>query len=232
MPIRQWLKSANFAIEGILHAARHQRHLRYHFYAAVIVLVTSYTLGVTKTEFLIITLAVIAVLVAEMLNSAIEAVVDLLSPEHHEQARAAKDIAAGAVLITAFGSLVVGYIVLLPYLERIFTEGMHLSPRPKEEVAVMAFILVLILVILLKAYLGKGHPLRGGMPSGHAAVSFSVWVSVTFITRSFLASLLCLVLATAISHSRISSGVHKPWEVVMGALMGALLTFVLFWVFT
>src|ERR1039458_6869916 len=110
MPLRQWIKSANYAIEGILHGASTQRHLRYHFYSAAVVLLLSTILGVSKSEFIVLTLAVILVLSAEMLNSAIEAVVDLISPDYAEKARIAKDIAAGAVLITAFGAAILGYI--------------------------------------------------------------------------------------------------------------------------
>ena len=66
MPLRKWIKSADFAIEGILHAARTQRHLRYHFYSATAVLLVSYVLGVTRTEFMIISLSVIAVLLGDV----------------------------------------------------------------------------------------------------------------------------------------------------------------------
>jgi diacylglycerol kinase (ATP) len=232
MPLRQWLRSSNYAIEGILHAAKTQRHLRYHFYAASVVLVTSYVLGITKTEFLIIALAVIAVLVAEMVNTAFEAMVDLLSPEHAPQARAAKDIAAGAVLITAFGAVLIGYIVLFPYVSEVVAEGPYLTKHPKEEVAVIAFVLILILVILLKAYFGTGHPLSGGMPSGHSALAFSVWMSITLTSGNVLVSLLCFLLATAIAQSRVTTKTHKPWEVILGGLLGAAITFVLFQVFS
>jgi len=87
MPLRRWIKSANFAIEGILHAAKNQRHLRYHFFSAAFILFLGYLLGVTRTEFVIISLAVILVISAEMLNSAVEVVVDILSPEYSEKAR-------------------------------------------------------------------------------------------------------------------------------------------------
>lgn len=231
MPVKQWLKSADHAIEGILHAAKTQRHLRYHFYAAAFVLTACYALGLTKNEFLIIALAVIAVLTAEMMNSAVEAMVDLLEPEHHERARTAKDIAAGAVLITAFGAAVIGYIVLFPYIKRVFHRGIEITKHAPWEISAIAVILILIIVILLKAYFGKGHPLSGGFPSGHAAVAFSICVSVIYITRNFLVSLLSFVLALMISASRVTSGVHRPLEVVAGALLGAAVTFILFKVF-
>jgi diacylglycerol kinase (ATP) len=231
MPIKKWLGSANHAIEGILHAAKTQRHLRYHFYAAAFVLTLSYALGLTRNEFLLIALAVIAVLMAEMMNSAIEAMVDLLEPEHHERARIAKDIAAGGVFITAFGALVIGYIVLFSHIQRVFHKGLEIAKHAPWEISVIAVILVLISVILLKAYFGKGHPLSGGLPSGHAALAFSVCVSVIYITHDFMASILSFMLALMIAVSRVTSGIHRWIEVVLGAAIGAGITFVLFKVF-
>jgi diacylglycerol kinase (ATP) len=231
MPLRQWIKSANFAIEGILHGARTQRHLRYHFYSAAAVLLLSTVLGVSKSEFIVLTLAVILVLSTEMLNSAIEAVVDLLSPHYAEKARIAKDIAAGAVLIAAFGAAILGYIILFPYIKSVFHDGLTIAKHSKEEIALISLVLVLIAVIIAKAYFGKGHPLSGGMPSGHSALAFSAWVCITYITESFVTSLLCFFLAAAIAQSRVLLRAHKPWEVIAGALLGSVLTFLLFRVF-
>jgi len=232
MPFKQWLISANFAIEGILYAAKTQRHLRYHFFAAVAVLLVSYILGVTKTEFLIISLSVIAVILAEMFNTAIEAVVDIISPGHSEKARVAKDMAAGAVLVTAFGVAVIGYIILFPYLQAVFRDGLHVTKHSKEEITGIAFILVIMLVVITKAYFGKGLPLRGGMPSGHAALAFSAWVATTYLTENFVVSLLSFVIAVIIAHSRVVTREHTVWEVVLGSLMGALVTFLLFRLFS
>lgn len=232
MPLRKWIKSANFAIEGILHGAKTQRHLRYHFYSAAAVLLASYILGVTRTEFMIIALAVIIVLTAEMLNTALETVVDLLSPEFSEKARVAKDMAAGAVLITAFGAAVLGYVVLFPYVDLAFKEGLRIAKHSKAEVSLIALILVLISVVMVKAYFGKGHPLSGGMPSGHSALAFSLWVSVTYITENFMTSFFCLLLAVAVAQSRIAIRVHTPAEVIVGAVLGSVLTFLLFRVFS
>jgi len=231
MPLRAWLKSANHAIEGILHGARTQRHLRYHFISAAAVLFFSYMVGVSKAELVIIALAVILVLAAEMMNSAIEAVVDILSPEYSEKAGIAKDIAAGAVLITAFGAAVLGYVVLFPYVKIIFSEGFHIAKHSKEEISFIAFILVLIAVIVTKALFGKGHPLSGGMPSGHSALAFSVWVSITYITENLYISILCFLLAVWIAQSRVTIRMHTRLEVMLGALLGTLLTFLLFRLF-
>ncbi|MBF0506935.1 MAG: diacylglycerol kinase [Nitrospirae bacterium] len=231
MPLRKWVDSTGFAIEGILYAARTQRHLRYHLYTAAFVLLLSYVLGLTRTDFLIIAIAVILVLIAEMINTAIEYVVDLLSPELNESARIAKDVAAGAVLITAFGAAVIGYIILFPYFSAEFQRGLHIAKHSKEEITLIATILVLITVIVLKSYFGKGQPFRGGMPSGHAALAFSVWVAITYSTESFAASLLSFALAAIIAQSRVTVRAHNPYEVIAGAVLGAGLTLLLFFIF-
>lgn len=231
MPLKQWIKSANFAIEGILYAAKTQRHIRYHFYSAAAALILSYILGISRTEFLIISLAVITVLLAELFNTAVEAVVDLLSPEHSEKARVAKDVAAGSVFITALGAAVIGYIVLLPPVLRSFREGFRIAKHTGEEISVASFLLVLIIVVMAKAYFGKGTPLRGGIPSGHAALAFSVWVAVTYTTGSVIASIFCFFLAGAVAASRVTSGIHTIWEVVLGSAIGASITFMLFQIF-
>jgi diacylglycerol kinase (ATP) len=231
MPIRKWIESANNAIEGILHAAKTERHLRYHLYCAAFVLTASYIIGVSRNDFLIISIAVILVLLAEMMNTAVEYVVDILSPEHSEKARTAKDVAAGAVLITAFGAAVIGYIILFPYFAEIFRTGMSTAGHSKDETALIALILVLIIVIMLKAYSGKGHPLRGGMPSGHAAIAFSIWVTITYITKNLTVSVICFVLSMLIAQSRLTLKAHTPLEVIAGALLGAGITFLLFFIF-
>ncbi|MDA8088675.1 MAG: diacylglycerol kinase [Nitrospiraceae bacterium] len=232
MPLNAWIRSAGFAIEGILHAAKTQRHLRYHFYAAFIVLFTSFVLGVSRVEFLIIAVSIILVLAAEMFNTAVEATVDILCPQPSEKARIAKDIAAGSVLVTSCGVAVTGMIILYPYMGRLFEKGFQVARHSGDDIALMALVFVLISVVLLKAKFGKGHPLAGGMPSGHAALAFSVWVSITYLTGNFLVSVLTFVLAFAVSRSRVKKRIHESFEVLAGGALGSAVTFFFFKLFS
>lgn len=232
MPFKQFLKSVNFAIDGIIHAAKTQPHVRYHFYAAVAILLVSYILGVTRIEFLVIALSVIAVLLAEMFNTAIEAIVDIVSPEHTEKAKVVKDIAAGAVFVTSIGVAVIGYIVLMPYIRESFHKGLSIAKHTKEEITIIALLIVIILVVITKSYFGKGRPLKGGMPSGHAACAFSAWVAITFVTENFVVSLISFILALLIAQSRVLTKAHNQWEVILGSLIGASVTFLLFRLFS
>ncbi len=231
MPLRKLVESANHAIEGILHSAKTQTHLRYHLYTVILILLLSFVLGVSKTEFIAVAIVSIIVLSVEMLNTAVEATVDHMFKEYDERAKIIKDIAAGAVLLTAIGSAVIGYIIFVPYLKDIFENGLKIAKHSGEDIAIIAFVVVLILVIITKVILGKGAPLRGGMPSGHAAFAFSVWVAVTFLSESFMPSFLILMLALFIAQSRVSVGAHRPWEVILGALLGSVVTFFLFQLF-
>lgn len=232
MPLRKWIKSANFAIEGILYAAKTQRHMRYHLYAAILVLIVSFILGVSWTEFVVLITLAIIVIAVEMLNTAIEIITDILFKEYDQRAKIIKDTAAGAVLISAIGAAIIGYIILFEPVKNFFYRGLSIAKHTGTEIAVVALLVVLILVVITKAFSGKGKPLKGGMPSGHAAVAFSIWISVIFITESFMPSALVFAMAVVIAQSRVYVGIHKPLEVVLGALLGITVTFLLFKVFS
>jgi diacylglycerol kinase (ATP) len=231
MPLRKFIESANDAINGILHAAKTQRHMRYHLFTAIMLLIFSLILGISWTEFAVLVVLAIIVISTEMLNTALETITDILFKEYDTRAKIIKDTAAGAVLITALGASVIGYIILFNPLKRMFHEGLTVAKHAGEDIAAIALVVVLILVVLIKALFGRGTPLKGGMPSGHAAVAFSVWTAVTFLTEGFLPSLLIFLLAVLIAQSRVTTGIHKPWEVIFGALVGIAVTFFLFSLF-
>jgi len=206
--------------------------MRYHFYAAIIILIVSFSIGITWSQIMILITLSIIVLSVEMLNSALETITDILFRDYDERAKRIKDMAAGAVLITAMGAAVIGFVILFEPVKNFFYTGLNIAKHAKSDVAIVSLIVVLIMVVLTKSFFGKGEPLRGGMPSGHAAVSFSMWVAVTMISESFIPSLLVLFMAVIIAQSRVSTGAHRPLEVIVGALLGITVTFTLFKLFS
>ena len=104
------------AARGIGYAFCSQRNLKIQLAIGVLVVAAGFALDISRAEWLAIVLAIMVVAVAEVVNTAVESVTDLASPEWHELARAAKDAGAGAVLLASAGSVVVGLIVFVPYI--------------------------------------------------------------------------------------------------------------------
>ena len=220
----RFIDSVNCAIEGIIHTARTQKHMRHHFLAALLLLLAVLFLKVSPLEFTLLTISVCFVLFAELINTALEAVVDLVSPEYHPLAKIAKDVAAGGVLVAAFGAAVMGYLILSKYIFPVYKEALGVMGTPAETGTVVALLAVVIVVVILKAVSGKGTPLEGGLPSGHAAVAFAIATIVTLNTQDPLTSILTITLAVMVSHSRLLLRYHTVREVLLGAVTGIAVT--------
>ena len=225
------LDSFNYAFEGIIHVLRTQRNLRIHFLAAVLVFGGAIALGVTRLQLIALVLAIAFVLVAEMLNTAIEGVIDVSTTSFDPNAKLAKDIAAGAVLIASITAVAVGYLVFESAAGHRTTHLLDQVRKGPAEVTLVALVLVVLLVIATKAWTGRGTPLRGGLPSGHAALAFAGWVAITYLVgdeHRFVVSSLTLIMALLVAQTRVESGIHSLLEVTYGAALGALTTLVVF----
>lgn len=119
MTKRSFKESFRDAGSGFWYCFSTQRNMRVHLAAAVLVLVISGLIGLSRLEFALVVFAISFVLVAEMINTAIEKTIDIYVQAYHPQARVAKHIAAGAVLLAAVNAVVIGLLVFLPHL-RVF----------------------------------------------------------------------------------------------------------------
>jgi diacylglycerol kinase (ATP) len=198
--------------------------MRTHFISAVVVLLVALFLRVSPIEFALLALSVLLVLCAELINTAMEAVVDLVSPEFHPLAKIAKDTAAGSVLLAACGAGITGYLILAKYILPLYGKVLRMLGTQSDLGTMVSILIVTIAVIMIKSLTGKGTPLQGGIPSGHAAVAFSIATAVSLNTGEPLISLLSIALATMVSHSRLLMKIHTMREVIVGSLVGAGIT--------
>ena len=232
---RTLLESFNFAVEGIVHVVRTQRNMRIHLLAAVIVLVAAIWVGVSKLELIALLLAIAFVFIAEMINSALEQAIDVATTSFDPLAKLAKDVAAGAVLIATVNAIAIGYLV---FSSQIADRSSRLLDRLRDapaEVTLIALVVTVIIVIAAKAYTGRGRPLSGGLPSGHAAVAFAGWMAATLIvggSHRFLISSLTFIMALLVAQTRVEAGIHSALEVTYGGVLGALVTLAVFQLFT
>jgi diacylglycerol kinase (ATP) len=198
--------------------------MRIHFAVAVAVLVAAVATGVSRLELIALLLSIAFVLIAEMINTAIEGAVDVSTTSFDPNAKLSKDIAAGAVLIATVNAVAVGYLVFSGQVADASTRLLDRLADAPAELSLVALVLTILLVIATKALTGRGRPLRGGLPSGHSAVAFAIWMAVTLIVDAhrFLVSSLVLIGALLVAQTRVESGVHSTLEVFYGALLGSI----------
>ena len=225
------IESFNFAIEGVIHVLRTQRNMRLHFAAAVAVIVVAVAVGVSKIELSVLLISIAFVLVAEMINTAVEGAIDAATTSFDPMAKLAKDIAAGAVLIASVNAVAVGYLVFAGKAADKTADVLDRVRSAPAQITLVALVLTVIIVIATKAWTGRGTPLRGGLPSGHAAVAFAGWMAATYIvgdSHRFVVSALTFMMAVLVAQTRVESGVHSALEVAYGGALGALVTLSVF----
>ena len=115
MSIRKRISSVQYALQGLVDLVKSQPNARIHLAASVAVTFAGFYFGITKAEWLAVVLCMAFVISMEAVNTALEYLTDLVSPEHHPLAGKVKDVAAAAVLIAAIGAVVVGLIVFVPH---------------------------------------------------------------------------------------------------------------------
>lgn len=228
MKVRKLLDSFNFAIDGILYTFRTQRNMRIHFTAAIAVLFFSLFFNISRLEMLILFLTISLVVIAEMINTSIEATIDLITDQYHDLAKIAKNVAAGAVFISAFNAIIVAYVIFYDKLDEVTNILLHRVRVEPMHLTFISFIIVILMVIGIKAIYGTGTPFQGGMPSGHGAMAFSILTSIALVSKDTFIISLCFFLALLVVQSRVESKIHTTFEVVLGAMLGIFITLLIF----
>jgi len=202
--------------------------MRLHFLIGLSVLILGIILNFTYLELIALCLTIAFVLFTEMFNTAIEHTIDLVKEEFHPLARIVKDICAGAVLLSALSAVIVGYILFATRLSVRVEDSINKIGEANWHITFIILLAILTLVVLSKVLLHSGTPLRGGMPSGHSAMAFSIWVIISFLYPKGLVIFLVFILSFLVARSRIRDGVHSALEVLTGALLGIVVTLLIF----
>jgi diacylglycerol kinase (ATP) len=222
-------QSFNSAIEGFIYVVKTQRNMRLHFLIAILALLLGIYLNLERLELLLLLVTICFVMLAEMLNTAMEINADLVSDSFNPMVRIIKDVSAGCVLVASLNASIVGYLIFLSRPWRIPIETSIDTIRSSSwHISLLVLIVVLFIVILSKALLHRGTPLRGGMPSGHAAVAFTIWAIISFTTGNHFVIVLAFILAFLVARSRLSGGIHSVWEVLAGSVLGVIVTTLVF----
>ena len=227
------MRSFRYAWDGILYVFLTQRHMRVHAVVIILALVGAWGLGVTENQLLHLFVAMALVLIAEMFNTTIEMTVDLIVDSYNPQAKIIKDVAAGAVMLASGYALAVATVVFLinPRLREIVLNFPY-PPAPLQREVIPAVMMGALLEAIIIAYLKyrtkRGKFWRGGIVSGHTALAFMMTASIWIMTRDAAVTVLALALAVLVSQSRLQARIHSPVVVILGAVMGILVAFIVF----
>jgi diacylglycerol kinase (ATP) len=182
----------------------------------------------SRIELAILAFAISLVILAELFNTAVETVVDLVTTDYHPLAKVAKDVAAGAVLVAAVNSVLIGLLLFIDVEE---LRRRIQAPPPYEDAVqtcAVGFLILLLLLVIWKVRGGRGRFLQGGVVSGHTAIAFFICTLILLISQHPFVAFLAILLALLVSQSRVETGVHTVREVLFGALLGILVPVLLY----
>lgn len=217
---RSLLESFEDALRGVALALRTERNLRTQFVTAVLVTAGGLLLGLSTLEMAVLVLIIGMVITAELINTAIEFMVDLIEPTEHPFAAMVKEIAAGAVLFASLVAVIIGFFLFGPRLAPLQLRWRDLLLSNPFFLIASSVLVVAFTVITIKALRGK-VVLQGGMPSFHAAVSFALATLVFFLSVQPYIVFLAYALALLVLQSRVEAKIHSLLEVVIGAVLGS-----------
>ena len=201
--------------------------MRVHILIALLVLMMAGVLGVSRIELAILVLTIGLVMVAEMVNTAVETTVDLVTKEFHPLARRAKHVAAGGVLLAAVAAIFVGYLIFFSRFAGL-THGSLARLAATPSIATLAALVLVVLVsVLIKAGVTPFR-IQGGFPSAHTSFAFSLATVIFLLGGGPEITLLALGIAALVGQARIEGKIHTLFEVLVGAALGVLLTVLAF----
>ncbi|HPT83018.1 MAG TPA: diacylglycerol kinase [Limnochordia bacterium] len=220
MKRRSILMSFSSAVQGIAQVVRSERNMRIHLCIALLVVVFASAVGVTRLELMALVFAIGLVFTTELFNTAVEEVVDLITPDFHPRAGMIKNITAGGVLAAALTAAAIGYLVFIDYLLRLD----ELLLRGKMPLPCLVATAVAVVLVFVFGWRGLA---RRSRPSGHTAVAFALAAAIWETSRG-VPVVAGLLLAVVVAHSRLEGGRHSWGEVLTGALLGACLSLLFF----
>lgn len=247
--LRTVAQSFDYACQGVVTVFRTERHMRVHFVVALLVTVWAIVMRLPILELLFVWSAILIVIAAEMFNTALEDLVNMVTEEYDPRAKRAKDIAAGIVLCTCVYAVGVFVVVFVRWFDDVanlilagvaalsgkpevahghLLNSMFVREMPVVGLGASGLVMLALLIIIFKERLAKGTFVSGGWISGHTTVSFYVAALMTLTTWSPWVLGGSLILAILVAQSRVEGKIHTWAEAARGAAFGTALAVLLF----
>lgn len=217
------------AVNGIIYGTTTQSNVKKQLVIIAFVLLISLFFNLSKVEFICLIFAAVLIIFAEMINTAIETVVDLYTDLYHPKAKIAKDVAAGAVVITAINAIIIAYFILFDKIGEMGNSIYRTVINSPTYLAFVVVALIIIIAVALKAAKIKDKKNDKKLIVSCQAMLASAAVVATWIVTENLVSLsFALILAIMICMNRIESKERTVIEVILGVMIGILVTILMY----
>ncbi|MBR1883552.1 MAG: diacylglycerol kinase [Clostridia bacterium] len=225
---KSFYTAAKHAVEGIICAFKTERNLRIDYIIGLFVLLGSLFFDFTKTEFACLCLTIGFVIFAEMINSTVEYVVDLITDKYDVRAKAAKDIAAGGVLISAIVAVTVAYFLFADKLYASTSSILNTILSSRIYILFTILFAILILCVILKGIFEKETDAEKPFLSFRVTVAFGLTTYVYLITQSILSGAVSLILSLLITSIKIENGKNRFLYMLISAALGVLVVLIVY----
>ncbi len=225
---KTFITALGHAIDGVIRAFKTERNLRIDYIIGLFVLISSLFFDFTKTEFACLCLTIGFVIFAEMINSTVEYIVDLVTDKYDDRAKAAKDIAAGGVFISGIVAVIVAYFLFVDKLYIATSSVINSIFESKLHVLFTIIFAVILLAVILKGMFGKGDKFSQAYPSARVMLAFALTTYVYIITKSIFVCGVSFILSIMIAQIRIENNKIRPIYMVISAVLGILVVLIIY----
>jgi diacylglycerol kinase (ATP) len=225
---KNFFTAVGHAIDGVICAFKTERNLRIDYIIGLFVLITSLFFDFSKTEFACLCLTIGFVIFAEMINSTVEYVVDLITDKYDDRAKAAKDIAAGGVFVSSLVAVVVSYFL---FVDKIYMASNTVHSTILNSKLYLLFTILfatLILAVILKGLFSKNKNYIASYPSARVTVAFAMTTYVYLITKSMFVGAISFILSIIIAQIKIENEKTRPIYIIFSGLLGVLLVLIIY----
>lgn len=228
-----FIEACKNAVNGIVYCASTQTNIRKQLVLGTIVMILSLFYDFTSAEFLCLTFAVFFVIFAEMINTAIETIVDLIVDVYNPKAKIAKDVGAGAVVLAAINAIIVAYFLFFKEakITRMSNSILAAVVSSPSHLAFVGIILTLIAIIVMKSAIETRKDKTGMeikfIPSGQVALAFAILTAIWINSQNAIVFCLALVLSILVAGNRMND-TRTFAEVCFGAFMGMLIVLLVY----
>lgn len=216
------------ALDGIIRAFKTERNLRIDYFIGLIVLILSLFFNFTKTEFACLCLTIGFVIFSEMINSTVEYIVDLITDKYDDRAKAAKDIAAGGVLISSTVAVVVAYFLFMDKLKYATTSVLTSILQSRSHMFFTIAFAIILLTVILKGIFGKHYKYSKAFPSARVTLAFGSTMYLYLMTKSLFVAGVALLLSVMICQLKNEEDKSNIYHLVFSAALGIIVVLAIY----